>query len=80
MSNLASMPTPAAAAGRSMPDPVVQWWMDSLRHPGKSFPVLVMVSLPCLTPLAAINSSASFLMAAALPRTASTSRQLSWSR
>ena len=47
---------------------------------GKSLPVVVTVSLPCLTPLAAISSSAILLIRAALPRTASTSRQLWRSR
>lgn len=43
---------------------------------GKSRPVVVTVNLPCFTPLAAIKASAICLMRAALPRTASTSRQL----
>ncbi len=43
---------------------------------GKSLPVVVTVNLPCLTPFAAISSSAIFLMRSALPRTTSTSRQL----
>lgn len=47
---------------------------------GRFWPVVVTISLPCLTPLAVINSSAIFLTRLALPRTTSTSRQLSWSR
>ena len=47
-----------------------------LNHDGKSLPVVVTVNLPCLTPLAEINSSAIRRINAALPRTSKTSRQL----
>ena len=43
-------------------------------------PVEVTVSLPCLTPLAAISSSAILFTRADWPRTTRTSRQLWWSR
>src|SRR5713101_3608559 len=45
-----------------------------------SAPEVVIVRRPCLTPLVLISASAIFLTAPALPRTTSTSRQLSWSR
>src|SRR5579872_1399338 len=48
---------------------------DSNDH--NSAPVDVIVSLPCFTPLVLINASAIFFTADALPRTTSTSRQLS---
>src|SRR5207237_9501342 len=43
-------------------------------------PAPVMVSRPCLTPLVLMRMSATLRTSPALPRTTSTSRQLSWSR
>ena len=45
-------------------------------HAGKSFPVVVMVNLPCFTPFALINRSAIRWISDGLPRTTKTSRQL----
>ena len=42
-----------------------------------SCPVVIMVSRPCFTPFVLISRSATFLTTADLPRTTSTSRQLS---
>lgn len=44
------------------------------------FPLVVIVSLPCLTPLVLISLSAISRIFWPGPRTTSTSRQLSWSR
>jgi len=43
---------------------------------GSSLPVVVMLSLPCFTPLAPITRFASAWIAEVLPRTTNTSRQL----
>ena len=43
----------------------------------RPFPVVVMVSLPCLTPLVLTKASDTFLMSDPLPFTTSTSKQLS---
>ena len=44
-------------------------------HTLKPFPVVVMASFPCFTPLMLISASATFLISAPLPFTTSTSRQ-----
>ena len=52
----------------------------SCSQEGRSLPLLVTVSLPCLTLLAVISSSAIFFMVPALRPTTITSRGLWWSR
>jgi hypothetical protein len=53
-----------------------QDWDRKQLYCGRSFPVDVIVNLPCLTPLTAIRCSATPLITEAFPRTTSTSRQL----
>ena len=50
--------------------------ISGVHQAGISLPVVVTVSLPCFTPLAAMSSSAILLTTFALPRISKTSRQL----
>src|SRR5205085_1107763 len=72
-----SLRKPLPIALNRLPNTTHLRQIDSSPENQSSAPDVVMVRRPCFTPLVLINASANFRTAPALPRTTSTSRQLS---